>query len=162
MTWFSLKPRFYVDIAAESAQLQHIRVRGMCVLMPTVWNRNLCKQLRRSRLAAQQRFNIFHKSIFFFKECSFVASNCLWASSLSLPTCPTLQGELAQDKGSWNEASPSGLPAVTWKVLNKASLLESLKAKRAGRGTNEAAESSLLAERGHTHTHLLNCYCFLL
>ncbi len=34
-----------------------------------------------------------------------------------------LAGERAQDKGRWVEAAPSGLPVVSWKVLNNAALL---------------------------------------
>lgn len=57
-----------------------------------------------------------------FQECSFMPSNCLWAIPLT-SNKSDLAGELAQDKGRWNEASRSDLPAVSWKVLNKAILL---------------------------------------
>lgn len=34
-----------------------------------------------------------------------------------------LAGEQGRDKGRWIEAAPSGLPAVSWKVLNNTALL---------------------------------------
>lgn len=117
--------------------------------MPTVWSRNLCQLLRRSRLAAQWRFNIFHKSIIFRNAPSCPPS--LFASNKS-----NLAGELARDKGSWNEAPPTGLPAVTWKVMSKALLLQSLKANKSWK-RNKRSHRVLFASWEETHKHTHSC-----
>lgn len=79
------------------------------------------------RHAAHLRFYIFHKAII-FRNAPLCPQTV--GALLSLPPPPPftsnksdLAGEQGRDKGRWIEAAPSGLPAVSWKVLNNTALL---------------------------------------
>lgn len=72
--------------------------------------------------AAHGGSHTFHTAVI-FRNAFLMSSKCLCTIPLWLPTSPTLQESRFRTKGRWKEEPPSGSPAVSWKVLNKAALL---------------------------------------